>query len=265
MAYKDGFVIEYVEKRPTKLSCRVCVYIGADKSCSCRGVHIPSVGYDNWKYCDDFRLSSEYEDCEVLQRRFESLQAKRDRTPKKGKGRWEPSSGNSGAWRLAAERVRNNPVTPGTRVSHLHYGKGNVVRLTDDTVSVQFTDKLISFPYPTSVARGDIAVSSTQPPGKDHRERIGADLRGTIVFHEAHGLGNVYTQEGSFIVVNFPWDDVDMHLDKGDFALEDALTYAPGFTKLKPKRRKRLKEAMLDAWQRGEWGPHSLRGLISAH
>lgn len=263
MAYKDGFVIEYAEKQPTKLSCRVCAYIGTDKSCSRRGVHIPSVGYDNWKYCDDFQLSSEFEDCEILQRRFETLRTKRERSPKKRKDQKKPSAGNGGAARLTVERLRNNPLAVGTRVVHSHYGNGNVVRLTTDTVSIQFLNKLISFPYPVAVARGDIAVSSSQPQGNDHQRGIAEDLRGTIVFHKSHGLGNVFAQEGSFIVVNFPRDEVDMYLDKGDFFLEDAFTYVAGFTTLKRKRKKRLRETLLDAWQRQDWDPRSVHELIS--
>ena len=51
MAWKHGFVIDYIEGDGKVLSCSKCRHFDEDKSCRITGQRMPEVGYGCWKMC----------------------------------------------------------------------------------------------------------------------------------------------------------------------------------------------------------------------
>ena len=55
-----SFIIEKVTGTK-RLSCSSCINYGDDRSCIVKGTMIAEIGYDFWKQCDKFDLSSQYD------------------------------------------------------------------------------------------------------------------------------------------------------------------------------------------------------------
>lgn len=267
MAYKDGFVIEYVEKQPTRLSCRVCAFIGKDKSCSKRGLYVPDVGYDNWKYCNSFRLASDFEENEELQAKY---QAHRNRKKPKGndKAKVSPTSSASGRQRhTQAERLHRNQVKPNSQVVHKRHGRGRVEAVLKDKVIVCFSGKRARLPYPDCIASGDlqiVAADEGQTPeqqNKSSAEAARASRPGCFegnwvnayIYHSKLGLGQIYSQSETYLTAHFPARHRTIDLTWKDFTTQTVISYMGGFLSLSSKEAKRLNNRFRACWDANKY------------
>lgn len=60
MAWKHGFVIDYIEGDGKGLSCSKCRHFDEDKFCRITGQRMPEVGYGCWRNCRWFEPSAKH-------------------------------------------------------------------------------------------------------------------------------------------------------------------------------------------------------------
>lgn len=124
MAWKHGFVIEYVEsgRKPLKgrMSCSKCENYTSDKTCAISGALIREIGYDFWRHCKHFKLAEKYEieELPLTPKQWQSLEASR--------GRCHPY--------VRTQLESGKPV----KVEHVEFGKGKIIGVLKTSYMIEF-------------------------------------------------------------------------------------------------------------------------------
>lgn len=186
MAYKDGFVIEYTHQGG-RVSCYKCVYFDkGDKSCNKTGVYVPDVAYEKWKKSAYFELEGDW-DTDAMRMKAERARAiaqgKKKPKKKKKQQKASPSSGDKGkpkpkpqpvagvkmsakdkrqkkkeAWKQV-ERESENAMMLGLKVTSPKYGRGKVVGVEGEYVTVAFAkdSKRVRFKVDMAMEKGSLS------------------------------------------------------------------------------------------------------------
>lgn len=181
MAYKDGFVIEYTHQGG-RISCYKCVYFDkGDKSCNKTGIYVPEVAYENWKKCAFFELDGDW-DTDAMRAKAERARAlaQGKRKPKKQKkakpasdGKKKPKPQPVAGVKMSAKDKRkrkkdawkqvelesDNAMMLGLKVTSPKYGRGKVVGVEGEYVTVAFTkdSKRMRFKVDTAMEKGSLS------------------------------------------------------------------------------------------------------------
>lgn len=169
MAWKDGFVIEYVD-RAWKINCYKCDYCSSSgKVCIKKGVNLSRVANSEWKTCKYFELSTNY-DTESMRMRVAQARAaaKGKKAPKKKK---KQSEKGEKAKRQPIANSKQRKITKeldgvfetigiGTKATSPIYGPGKVVGIEEDWVTVAFVkdSKRIRFDIEDALRNGKLVV-----------------------------------------------------------------------------------------------------------
>jgi hypothetical protein len=128
MAYWDSNIIEY--KESTKPSCRYCRYYRDDKSCEKTGQYIPDIGYNFWRYCKYFELDAYYDIEAIRERVSNAKRPKKAHAQKKQPDQTRPQKPNYSVGGLVVNR---------------EHQIGKIVDVTEDSISVNFSDEIRRF------------------------------------------------------------------------------------------------------------------------
>ncbi len=219
MAWKHGFVIDYVEGDGKGLSCSKCRHFDEDKSCRVTGQRMPEVGYDCWRNCRWFELSAKHETARN-RKALESFCERRGF----GFDEWDPKKAaklnkdRSKAIKAAAKarrvaEIESFGLAPGSTVNSRKRGEGAIVSLGKKTVTVSFGGDHATFPYPSAFLNGGLSIGKARPSSaaKPAQPKAAASdmariVPGATVSHMTFGYGIVQSVAAGEARISFDGD-----------------------------------------------------------
>jgi len=210
MAWKDGFVIEYVD-REARISCYKCRHFVLDgKYCTKARKYVGDVARRRWRTCKWFALAPDFNTVEM--REFADRDRARAYNKKQSKKR--------NAEKKAEDAKKEQPVGSVLTVKGLHVGRivrdrqgnsGYVKSLTSTTATIQFDNGTTKrYRIPEDFTDGVIRIQSkgvsktnkAAEPTKEQKARLERFV-GYKAYSPTYGLGTVVGTEGRQIVVAF--------------------------------------------------------------
>ena len=260
MAWKDGFVIEYVDNGSRSISCYKCINMNrGDRSCNRRGLYIPEIGRDIWHTCPSFELADDYNTVEMRE--------KADRI--RGRERNKAKSQKRNAAKRAEAQKKDQRVGSVPMVKGLHVGRevcnfrnklGRVKTLTSTTAIVEFENGTIeSYKIPDDFNDGVIHIQmhnraqNSNPSNKQAQASQPVSepsldvksLQNRVVYSSQYGKGIVAKTHGSMITVLFVKGRQEVKFDAATAIKKGSLRFGP-VVKL-PKTEQPAKQASTGA------------------
>lgn len=219
MAWKHGFVIDYIEGDGKGLSCSKCRHFDEDKSCRITGQRMPEVGYGCWRNCRWFELSAKHK----MARNRKALESFCER---RGFGfdEWDPKKAaklnkdRSKAIKAAAKargvaEIESFGLAPGSTVNSRKRGEGTIVSLGKKTVTVSFGGDYATLPYSSAFLNGGLSIGKARPSSaaKPAQPKAAASdmariVPGTTVSHMTFGYGIVQSVAAGEARISFDGD-----------------------------------------------------------
>ena len=218
MAWKDGFVIEYVDNGSDSISCYKCMHYNRDdRSCNRTGAYVPEIGRNYWITCTPFELADDYNTVEMRE--------KADRA--RARARNKEQSLKHNAAKRSATKKKNERIGSSTMIKGLHVGRtvcnsrnklGHVKTLTNTTAIVEFEDGTIeSYMIPNDFRDGRIRIFKHYHERNDekadaHEQEVRktdkpcatiGGLQNRLVYSSQYGQGIVIESQGAMITVVF--------------------------------------------------------------
>lgn len=219
MAWKHGFVIDYIEGDGKGLSCSKCRHFDEDKFCRITGQRMPEVGYGCWRNCRWFEPSAKHKTARN-RKALESFCERRGF----GFDEWDPKKAaklnkdRSKAIKAAAKargvaEIESFGLAPGSTVNSRKRGEGTIVSLGKKTVTVSFGGDYATFPYPSAFLNGGLSIGKACPSSaaKPAQPKAAASdmariVPGTTVSHMTFGYGIVQSVAAGEARISFDGD-----------------------------------------------------------
>lgn len=144
--YEKSFIVEHVEFSKKKLSCKDCRYYEKDDlSCLKRPLYLPEDGYNSWKNCKYFDPTKEAikKKKDGVEKYIKNANVPKSAAPKK------PTVSDNDALKLAGVNVHFGDI-----VKHKAFGKGKVVKINANRITVSFNGEEKLFYYPDAFEKG---------------------------------------------------------------------------------------------------------------
>ena len=193
MAWKDGFVLEYVDPenghhKGRRLSCRKCAHF--DKGTACcevRGYPLSDLGYDAWKKCEWFDFASGYND-EVHQKALDKQRGIAERASKGGRAKKHVANEEEHNRQRRLNEILEADLHAGDKVMSRKRGEGTIVSIGKGKMRAKFRDgQVVVFAYPdvfvnkalSIVPRGSSGIETNTVPFDEIARRQKQDAQKT--------------------------------------------------------------------------------------